>query len=464
MYKLIILLFIFCCESIQAQTVAERLDALLNEDLLKTSEVGMTVFDLTTGESVYRYQDEKLYRPASTEKVITSVTALAELGLDYTMDTRLGYTGQMDGDTLHGTLYVVGGFDPELMEVHLDSLVEAVAQTGIHYIDTLVADVSLMDSVFWGPGWSWDDAPYAFQPYLSPLMLNRGCVEVTVAPSQADSLPLVTCAPASSFYQVNNRAVSRQPSAGKLKITRNWMEHGNMITITGNVDKKTQQTLSIGPSQDFWIHVFKERLKERGVEVGQTVFSDKSSADKHPIELFTLRRPLGEVLKQALKESDNLCAEAMFYHLAIHDTICSRISSEDGTKAIQAFMKQALGFNPNHYKIVDGSGVSLYNYVSPRLLLEYLKYAYYHRDIFLPFYDSLPIAGIDGTLKHRMKKTPAYRNVRAKTGSVTGVSSLAGYAQAKNGHQLAFVIINQNVMKLNQARNFQDKLCSILCQ
>lgn len=97
MYKLIILLFIFCCESIQAQTVAERLDALLNEDLLKTSEVGMTVFDLTTGESVYRYQDEKLYRPASTEKVITSVTALAELGLDYTMDTRLGYTGQMDG-------------------------------------------------------------------------------------------------------------------------------------------------------------------------------------------------------------------------------------------------------------------------------------------------------------------------------------------------------------------------------
>ena len=154
----------------------------------------------------------------------------------------------------------------------------------------------------------------------------------------------------------------------------------------------------------------------------------------------------------------------MFYHLAAHDTICSRISSEDGTKAIQAFMKQALGFNPNHYKIVDGSGVSLYNYVSPRLLLEYLKYAYYHRDIFLPFYDSLPIAGIDGTLKHRMKKTPAYRNVRAKTGSVTGVSSLAGYAQAKNGHQLAFVIINQNVMKLNQARNFQDKLCSISCQ
>ena len=127
-------------------------------------------------------------------------------------------------------------------------------------------------------------------------------------------------------------------------------------------------------------------------------------------------------------------------------------------------MKEALGFNPEHYKIVDGSGVSLYNYVSPRLLLEYLKYAYYHREVFLPFYESLPIAGIDGTLKYRMKKTSAYRNVRAKTGSVTGVSSLAGYAKAANGHQLAFVIINQNVMKLRKAREFQDKICMILCQ
>ena len=119
--------------------MAERLDALLNEEVLKTSEVGLTVFDLTTGQSVYRYQDEKLYRPASTEKVITSVTALARLGEAYTMETRLCHSGEIKNDTLKGNLYVVGGFDPELMEVHLDSLVEAVIQHGIRYIaDTLV--------------------------------------------------------------------------------------------------------------------------------------------------------------------------------------------------------------------------------------------------------------------------------------------------------------------------------------
>ena len=101
-------------------------------------------------------------------------------------------------------------------------------------------------------------------------------------------------------------------------------------------------------------------------------------------------------------------------------------------------------------------------YKRQRLLLEYLKYAYYHREIFLPFYESLPIAGVDGTLQNRMKQTKARGNVHAKTGSVTGVSSLAGYVKAADGHQLAFVIINQNVLKLSRARAFQDKFCDIL--
>ena len=83
------ILFVITSVSIQAQSLTQRLDSLLNDPLLKTSEVGLAVFDLQTGEQVYQYQDEKLYRPASTEKIITSVTALARLGTDYTMDTRL---------------------------------------------------------------------------------------------------------------------------------------------------------------------------------------------------------------------------------------------------------------------------------------------------------------------------------------------------------------------------------------
>ena len=464
MKKLFFILLI-CCSPIQAQTVAERLDALLNEDLLKTSEVGITVFDLTTGESVYRYQDEKLYRPASTQKIITSVTALACLGEGYTLDTQLSYSGKIENDTLKGNLYLKGSMDPLFMEEQLDSLVTAVVQAGIHCItDTLVADVSMMDSVYWGPGWSWDDAPYAFQPYLSPLMLNGGCVDVTVVPTQKDSLAAVACSPKSDMYQIRNSAVSHQPQMGKLRITRNWTNHDNTLIVSGNVQHKTTSSLSMYPSQEHFLRIFAERLQQQGVNIPTIVYSEKAEVADSLYTFFTIRRPLKAVLQEALKESNNLCAESLFFHLGRQSSAVSPLTFEDGSKAVKAFMVKALGFDSSNYRIADGSGISLYNYVSPQLLLEYLKYAYYHREVFFSFYDALPIAGVDGTLKHRMKNTPAYRNVRAKTGSVTGVSSLAGYVKAKNGHQLAFVIINQNVMKMKRARDFQDKICIILGQ
>lgn len=460
---LLFLLLILSITTINAQHLSQRLDALLHEEVLKTSEVGITVFDLTTGESIYRYQDEKLYRPASIEKVITSVTALAKLGTDYTLDTSLRYKGKIENDTLKGNLYLIGGFDPEFMDEDLNRLAGMLESYGIRYVtDTIAADVSMTDSVYWGPGWSWDDTPYSFQPYLSPLMLNRGCVDVTVSPAQKDSLPEVTCTPASGFYSINNRGVSRNPQAGKLEITRNWLTNGNQITITGNVARPSTEKLNVYTSKDFFFHTFINRLRNRGIEARAYTYADCPIAADSIVTLYIIQRPIKEVLERALKKSDNLCAESMFYHLASKHALRKRVSAEDGTDAINAFMKATLGFNPDNYKIADGSGVSLYNYISPRLLLEYLKYAYYHRDIFLPLYESLPVAGVDGTLQYRMKQTKAYGNVHAKTGSVTGVSSLAGYVKAGNGHQLAFVIINQNVLKLSRARAFQDKVCDIL--
>ena len=461
------ILFSLVAIGLKAQPLAQRLDSLLmNAPMMRTSEVGISVFDLTTGESLFQYQDEKLYRPASTEKVVTSVTALATLGTDYTMDTQLKYTGTIENDTLKGSLYLIGGFDPEFMDEDLDSLVDVIAQSGIRYIaDTLAADVSMKDSVYWGSGWSWDDVPASFQPYMSPLMLNRGCVDVTVIPTAKDSLPTVKCVPASDFYQVDNDGVSHQPEAGRLAITRNWLYNGNLIHVSGNVTKETTRTLSIYNSKDFFFHTFINRLKAKGIEAKTTAFADCPESDSLSVvtPLFTLQRPIEEVLKQMMKESDNLCAESMFYHMAMKHTQQKRVSDNDGSDAINHFIKEQLGLNPDYYNIVDGSGVSLYNYISSRLLLEYLKYAYYHADIFQPFYESLPIAGVDGTLEHRMKKSKAYNNVHAKTGTVTGVSALAGYAKAPNGHQLAFAIINQNVMKSRQARAWQDKVCDILC-
>ena len=114
------------------------------------------------------------------------------------------------------------------------------------------------------------------------------------------------------------------------------------------------------------------------------------------------------------------------------------------------------------YKIADGCGLSNYDYLSPALLVDFLKFAYSRTDIFRKLYKALPVAGIDGTLKNRMKQGAAFKNVHAKTGSYTAINTLAGYLKMANGHQVAFAIMNQNILSAAKARNFQNKVCEIL--
>lgn len=445
-----------------AQNWTGRLGQFLDKSsLLETSEVGVMVYDLTSDSLVFAHQADKLYRPASTEKIITSVTALATLGTDYPFVTQVAYTGEVKDSILKGDVYVIGTFDPVFMEKDLERFSDTLAEKGIRRIEgKLIGDVSLMDSVYWGPGWSWDDTPYSFQPYLSPLMLNRGCVEVTVEPAAKGLQGTVEVSPLSDYYQVENRSVSRTPSAGKLVITRDWLEQGNRIQVSGCISAKRTKTLNLYNSKAFFLKTFRYQLSQRGIQVDSLDYGDCPAEAR---ELVCCIHPLTDVLKVTLKKSDNLAAEALFYHVGKHCTRKERsLSNADGQTGILKYMKELTGMNPDQFSIADGSGVSLYNYVSPHLLLSYLNYAYRHPAVFQPFYDCLPIAGIDGTLANRMKKGRAYRNVRAKTGTVTGVSSLAGYVKAANGNWLSFVIINQNVLKGRQARLFQDELCEIL--
>ena len=163
-----------------------------------------------------------------------------------------------------------------------------------------------------------------------------------------------------------------------------------------------------------------------------------------------------------LKESDNLYAESMFYQIAASGGT-KRASAANARTHIKKLINK-IGLNPDNYKIADGSGLSLYNYVSPELMVRLLRYAYRNSEIYSSLYPSLPIAGEDGTLSKRMKGEYTIGNVRAKTGTLTGVSSLAGYCRTANNHLLAFCIINQGVMKNADGRGFQDAVCTALCQ
>lgn len=217
--------------------------------------------------------------------------------------------------------------------------------------------------------------------------------------------------------------------------------------------------LSLGRDIDF-LERFVKELSNEGI-----VLDIRLSEGSLPSEarlLCSRFHTMDQILQRMMKMSDNFYAEAMFYQIA--SSIGRRPAKAKDAASVIKQLIQKVGNGKNPYRIADGSGLSLYNYVTPELETRLLRYAYRNKNIYEHLLPSLPIAGWDGTLKTRMKGTAAEGNVKAKTGTVTGVSALAGYCTAANGHQLCFSMINQGIMNSETGRNFQDRVCNALCE
>ena len=370
---------------------------------------GVCVWDLDADTLLWEYNQKKVMRPASTEKVLTAVAALSTLGARHEIRTCAYYTGSISADsTLHGNIYVVGDFDPMYSYSDLKSLAADISALGIKRIDgTLCADASMKEKALYGNGWCWDDVPSRFEPYLCALMLERG-----------------------KMYP-EFRNYSKDP-----------LFH---------------------PAEHF-VYVLSKALAERHVTSADSCKTDVAYAMReYPgggHHFYTKTRTIDQVMQRMLKNSDNLHAEAVFYQLA--DLNARKYSSwKDGARQVENVLRQT-GASAAYTKVADGSGVSLYNYTTPSAMVSMLRYAYRHDDIYRYFYPALPTAGVDGTLDTRMRRGTAYRNVHAKTGTLEGVISLAGYAKASNGHTLAFSIIINGVLNAHTARDYQDRMCEIL--
>lgn len=445
----------------QADSLFSRIDTLIKYKLPKGSNVAISVYDLTDGKPLYGYQSDKLSRPASTMKLLTAITALSQPQADAPFRTEVWYKGVIKADTLHGDMYVIGGYDPEFSDEALDSLVNAVGRFPFSVVQgRIYGDASMKDSLYWGSGWLWDDTPSSYQPYLSPLMLDKGVVTVTASPGERGETASLKCTPASSYYTLTNNTQTRTPSAGRFKVTRNWLTNGNNIVVTGNVEGRRAGAVNIFSSQDFFMHTFVERLKARGIRCASDYYSfGEFQKDSISTQMVCYETPVQDVVDQIMKESDNLDAEAMLCRLGVQSTGKKHITAEDGLSAIRMLIKK-LGYNPDHFNLADGCGLSNYNYISPDLLVAFLRHAYSRTDVFQKLYKALPIGGVDGTLKNRMQRgTRSYKNVHAKTGSFTAINCLAGYLRADNGHEIAFTIMNQNALSGRDARAFQDAVC-----
>ena len=363
------------------QNIQARLDSLTNDRMFNSTQLGLMVYDLTDDSTLYRFNARQTMRPASTMKLLTSISALDHLGARYEFRTSLYYTGSVKDSVLTGDLYCVGGMDPLFDTSDMKAFSESVRALGIHTLRGKIVEVrGFKDSDLLGEGWCWDDD----NPTLSPLLIEK-----------------------------------KDEFASRLA----QMLDKDSIFVDGP--------------------------------------STTGTLPKSALLLCSRSHQLVDVLEPMMKNSDNLYAESMFYQLGA-STGASPAKASHGRQMIQKTLQKA-GVS-GQYKIADGSGLSLYNYVTPELLAKLLIYAYRKSGIIRYLYVSLPIAGEDGTLKKRMKDSPAHLNVRAKTGTVTGVSSLAGYALAANNHMLVFSIINQGIMKADDGRNFQDKVCKALCK
>jgi D-alanyl-D-alanine carboxypeptidase/D-alanyl-D-alanine-endopeptidase (penicillin-binding protein 4) len=219
--------------------------------------------------------------------------------------------------------------------------------------------------------------------------------------------------------------------------------------------------LSIG-RKDIFLTTLRKELERQGVNVADVRLGGDGVMPSGARHLSTYRHSIDVILNRMLKESDNFYAESMFYQTAASSGHRPAKASDARTLTKQLIKRLGLGDNP--YRIADGSGLSLYNYISPELLVRLLRYAYSKTELIEHLLPALPIAGVDGTLKKRMTEGNACGNVLAKTGTLSGISSLAGYLTTADGRQLCFAIINQGVMRNKDGKDFQDRVCTALCE
>ena len=447
--------------SADLDSVTEYIDQVIYEDLPEGTDIALMVYDLTNDKPLYSYRENVMCRPASVQKVITTVAALSSLGSDYKFSTRLRTQGSIRDSILNGDLYLVGGLDPAFSENELRGMVSDLKKAGVNRINgTIYADVSIMDSTYWASGWCWDDAPSSFQPYISPLMVHQGFVGIQVKPTVKGQAPEVTVTPSSDIIKIDNRAVTQDNTLDALTITRDWMNNDNTIIIEGNCTRRQTKELSVVGSADYTLSLFCQYLDEAGVKY------DKKGRKSCPVmahDISVVSHSLTSIVKEALKESNNLFAEAMFLQTGrIQQPL--DISFKQAAKFMQNFVSRKFGMYSASYNIVDGCGLSVYDYCSPRFMVDMLSYIYNNSDLYSIIYKSLPISGVDGTLKTRLNEKTTLNKVHAKTGSVTGSCTLAGFIHTADGRDLAFCIMNEGAIKMAPSRKIQDKICTYLCE
>ncbi|MCB9249580.1 MAG: D-alanyl-D-alanine carboxypeptidase/D-alanyl-D-alanine-endopeptidase [Ignavibacteriales bacterium] len=378
--------------------------------------------------------------------------------------TSVYHTGIIIDSVCYGDLIVEGGFDPDFTSKDLDTLVMQIRKFGINEIrGNVYGDVSKMDSLFWGNGWMWDDDPSSDFPYMTPLIINDACIKIAYQPGLIKKEVVCSLVPNTNYFDISNTSITTKQDTSNFEITRDWLNRGNEIIIKGDLSYRAKPDtvmINIVNPEYYFLYLLKENLENRKIKFEGNL--DTLTVPEFSTLIYTKERKFGEVINNLNKESDNLSAEMTLRALALQ-YFDKPATARKGVDMIDSLIARAK-LNYSNYVLVDGSGVSHYNLVSTELLVGVLKYMFYKsKDNYSILKNSFPIAGVDGTLENRMRNTKAFKNVHAKTGTLSGVSTISGYLKSANNHDIAVAIFMQNFKgSARIARSYQDKILVFL--
>jgi D-alanyl-D-alanine carboxypeptidase/D-alanyl-D-alanine-endopeptidase (penicillin-binding protein 4) len=409
---------------------------------------GVEVRSLRTGKVLYARNPQRNLKPASTLKVVTTAAALDAFGPEARLRTTVESTGRLDGlGRILGDLYLVGRGDPHLSgrftegrpTAIFEEMAESLRQAGVRRIEgRVIGHEGLFRGERRGDDWSWGDLVWGYGAEVSALSFNDNVASLTVTPGEREGDPImVDRVPASTYYQVVSTAVtSARGGPRELVLQRDF--GANVIRLSGAVAAGSPpQTLNVAiedPAR-YAATVFAEALAGKGIVVTGGV---DTSAQPLPPGARVLAAhdspPMGEIVKVVNKVSQNLHTEMLLRLLGAQ--VKGDGSVEGGRAAADDFLRR-VGVAPESWALQDGSGLSRSDLVNPHGMVALLAAMDRHRHAAV-FRESLPIAGVDGTLATRMAQPPLRGNVTAKTGTIRHVNALGGYVTARSGERLAF--------------------------
>ncbi len=462
-----LLFFIFFSPNLsyaQYRSLKKKINRILNDENLKDAFVGVEIFDVNKKRRVYSYNSEKLFTPASNLKIVTTAAALYFLPKNYKFSTYLRITGPVVDSTLFGDLVIKCAGDPIFTNADLDSLVSEVNKYGIKIIrGKLIGDISWSDSLSFGAGWMWDDAQYGFMPFLSPFILNKSRLSIVVAPTVANSLAKVSFVDSSINFPLSNFLLTVKGDSSNFEISRDFVHHKNYFSVNGFISENAQPdttSLNISEPANFFLNRFRRMCKNQNIEIkGRTVLKRRVP---YVAEITAISHSLDSVVTETNKESENIDAEMLLRALSV-EYFGEPGSAKNGIKMLDSLIKLS-GNNPDDFVIADGCGLSRYNMISPKLIVDIFRFLMNSStENYRLLINGFPIAGVDGTLKTRMNKGRTYNNVKAKTGTMSAVSSLSGLVRNRRGKNFLFSIMMQNYSaKTKVIRDIQDQICRVL--